>query len=214
MKDQCGKDRKNDFVEGWLSSEVAKRLIGVARSAHDVIDKFRSIAEDTVLRDFFQLDESGSKTADLLFEEDYFSSRASHLLKVSILATNFEKVKQDPWNITTCQDILHSTFLTRRRLSELLETMSKASSSKRSNIEWLIRDVLRPFAMEWHSRLFRNKRCTDGKLMTIPRRRLSAFRRAQFKKDVLEIQVQMERSVKILEEGNFHVKEKEDCTTI
>ena len=128
-----------------------------------------------------------------------FTEKAVHLLKTSILLTDFSKVYHTPWNTTTCQDILHSVYKLRKSLENNLDVYGGRANGRDNinKIEMLIRNVLRPFAVEWHGHLFENEDAKGGELRTVARKRMARRHRKAFRSNVLDIQ---ETAIRMIED--------------
>ena len=128
--------------------------------------------------------------------------RLVQLLKLSILATDFNKVRRT-WNVTTCQDILHSVYNLRKSLESTLETgyIYYPNDNRLLSIEKLIRNVLRPFAIEWHGSLFYNTQCSGSEMRSeaIQGQEMTNYRLKLFQNDVLEIQQTVFETIKELD---------------
>ena len=186
----------------------------ISEEFFESLQKLGTIMNDPNIKGFLSNDNVEDNVEDNVDyddspDQDYDESldsvivaKAARLLKLSILATDFDKVRQ-PWNMTTCQDILHSVYNLRKNLEKTLY-LTDSSHRQLLAIEKLIRNVLRPFAIEWHGSLFYNTSCNGTEMNTeaiYGKNMISSDRLALFQSDVLEIQQTFFETIKELDPG-------------
>ena len=123
-------------------------------------------------------------------------------LGLSIISTDVSD-KSKIWSEATCQDVLHSIFCLRRDIKDVLDDfICYQEEGLNGNIfekdivvsvVEFIAQVLRPFGLKWHSRLFRNTEFIGVKVTSIPKEYIDLTYRADFVKDFIEIQKEMTR---------------------
>jgi len=126
------------------------------------------------------------KKAIRLYEVSLFIDRLSK----SIILMHRPFVRT-PWCTTTCQDILHSTYLLTQELKQVTCYYSEADAEALPQSLLILRyyqQVLHPFLVSWHGIFFRNVAVQDNIMDADPRKRVGFRYRVNFEQEFWKLQ--------------------------